>query len=140
MEYVTLCIAVAGLALSIFNSWKAISKDKVKVRVSPVWMTPLSHHPSFVGTRVVNSGHVDVTITNASFMFADHSTAYFPDRAVDNGAPLPRRMEPRTAFTVVFPSATGDDLRLRKATAIFADTACGRRFLGRVHVWPRQRP
>jgi hypothetical protein len=138
MQNVTLITAIAGLVfgfvgavLGILNTWRAISRDLVRVRVVPVSLKYEGGTDGF-GIVVTNLSYLPVTITSVGFTVRDGSgvdrLTFLPSDI--GGCQLPERMEPRTSFTAILPVITGNHPKWSFIHKAYAETACGMRFTG----------
>lgn len=122
---VTLALALLGAVLGIINTWQALDKTRVKLRVRPKHAIPfggMDERLTFC-IEVTNLSAFAVTIEEArvSLKGSDNRLAYTNPVLIDDGG-WPRRLEPRTAVTIYghAPSKNGHSLKCAYAT-----TACG---------------
>jgi uncharacterized repeat protein (TIGR01451 family) len=135
MQNITLITAIAGLVfgvlgavLGVINTWRAITHDKLRVRVNPVSRIRADTGEEIgFGIEVTNLSRLPVTIDMVGFDTIDKGI--FLTWADITGCQLPQRMEPRTSFTAILPIRTEHDGWSRIVCA-FAQTACGQRFTG----------
>lgn len=103
VEAITLAIAVLGAALGLINTWHAIDKKRVKLRVRPKHAIPLgAANPGITFCiEITNLSEFSVTIDEAGVFYkgADARGAYTQPILID-GKPWPRRLEPRSSVTV----------------------------------------
>lgn len=125
-EAVTFSLAVLGAVLGVINTWKALDKDRVKLRVVPKYVIPVGrvdHRLTFC-IEVTNLSGFAVTIeeTGVFYKGTDKRGALLPPILID-GQPWPRRLETRTSVTVYAqrPQSNGPH-RLKCA---YARTSCG---------------
>lgn len=128
-ESITLAVAIIGAVLGIVNFWRATDLDRVRLKVIPqlyLFDTGLEG----ICVEVVNLSAFAVTIRQIGFtlpgpqmLIGDMSWSHLNET-------LPKRMEPRTSFTLYFRPGTFEDPRLADARNAFAKTACGLQFTG----------
>jgi len=123
---ITLALAVLGAALGVINTWKALDRDKVKLRVVPKHAIPIGGADPRLTfcIEITNLSGFPVTIDEAGVFYkgTKHRGAYFPPVLCD-GLPWPRRLEARSSVTVYGqPPQPHGQHRLKCA---YARTACG---------------
>ena len=100
---VTLAIAVLGAVLGLINTWQAIDKKRVKIRVRPKHAMPVGATDSRITfcIEITNLSEFAITIDEAGVFFkgTDSRGAYAPPLLID-GKPWPRRLQPRSSVTV----------------------------------------
>ena len=137
MQLSTLIAAMAGLvfgflgaALGVINTCHAISRDRVSVRVIPIWLLGLHGREVEMGIRMINLSYMPVTINHVGFTLR-RKDAHMPIlEGFLEGGSLPKRMEPRTQLTALVGLATFQDPDFAGVQRAYVDTACGRRFTG----------
>lgn len=125
-------MAVIGASLGIMNTYRDKQRDKVKLRVS--YGMGMTGHPSIKS----NAPSLTVSVTNlSSFAVSwDHVTIGLTVKGDKDtltvpevSKQLPKRIEPRTKETVLFPNFISEipDILplLEKATHLTVSTACG---------------
>jgi hypothetical protein len=135
MENITLITAIAGLVfgllraiLGVMNTWKAFDRDRIRLRVKPVFFIRTDGVVQMGGYRLVitNLSFFPITVKQVGFITKDPNVLSSFFRPID--CTLPQRMEARSAFTASIPEPDGESfLGIRAA---YADTACGKRFTG----------
>lgn len=136
MQNITLITAIAGLVfgllgavLGVINTWRAFDRDRVRVKVVPVFVFN-ERNDQWLGVELTNLSYFPVTITSVGFLKA-RSDDYMPFLAPElQGCRLPERMEARTRFTAFIPMAACQHPNFATINRGYADTACGRRFTG----------
>ena len=136
-QTITLATAILGAAagltgavLGVLNTWRNISRGKVKLKVRPTWVIPL---PPNTGSefayqvQVTNLSEFPVTIVDVGFNLRGPSkkkATLAPVQGLEPQGPLPLRLEPRTSYSKVF-----DPKELSKIESIlrsaYARTECG---------------
>lgn len=128
-EAITLGIALLGAALGLINLWRAIDRDRVRVRV-----TPLSYintgGTSGVCLEVVNVGFTSVTLSSIGFDLRGGEQLVPLSPTFSGGEKLPHRLEPREAVTAYLPPGMEKDSRFARVKCAYAKTACGIKFRG----------
>ena len=128
-EGVTLGIAITGAALGILNTWRAFDRDRVRLRVTPVWVFYESGAEG-IAIEVTNLSFFPITITHLGFI-VHGGKEHMPLLNSDiKGCQLPERMEARTCFTARLPIGAAKDPNFKRVRCAYADTACGRKFTG----------
>lgn len=129
VEAITLGIALLGAVLGIINTWYALSKDRVRLKVTPAWaFADFGESKQSISIEVLNLGMIPVTVAEVGFRLAGAGNERLvqPDARLTQGGTLPYRLDPRTALTVVFwPTFLAEDKFSEVATA-YARTQCGR--------------
>lgn len=125
-QAITLAIAVLGAALGLINTWHAIDKKRVKIRVRPKHAIPVgAADPRFTFCiEITNLSEFAITIDEAGVFYkgTDSRGAYTQPIIID-GKPWPRRLEPRSSVTVYGePPQPKPDHALKCA---YARTECG---------------
>jgi hypothetical protein len=135
-DAVTLAIACVGAVLGIVNTWKALDKDRPKLRVVPkqaflVGPAAQLDPRTRLCIEVTNLSTFPLTVTEVGVLFnGTASRGALINHTLSNGSTLPQRLEPRTSVTVyAHPNAlAGNPHRVRCA---YASTDCGLRFTGK---------
>jgi hypothetical protein len=131
-QAVTLAIAVLGAVLGIINTWQSIDQNRVKLRVS----VRLGYF--FVGTHrtadpqpqvaieIMNRSPFALTIAQVGFQMrgSDNLLALI-DPILPDGGKMPRRMEPRSAFTAYFSPEASQNLPSQSVSRAYANTDSG---------------
>ena len=133
-DILTTTMAAVGAVLGIFNAWRAWSSDRIRVRVSISNVIAFPGGERAIGIEVVNLSSFPLTITNLGFERLDSSSHLQITSPIFTGADqrLPFRLESRTAFTVLQPSAAGEiPIELKNVGRAYVSTACGHRALSK---------
>jgi hypothetical protein len=121
-ESITFGFALLGAVLGVMNTWNAINRTRVRLRVSPSYLIAMPNGDPFFGIEVVNLSSFPVTIAEAGFFLPGRQRSVIVEPLW--GVTLPRRLESREAVTIAFhpgEMAARKD-RIGKA---FCKTACG---------------
>lgn len=126
VQAITLAIAVLGAVLGLVNTWQALDKSRVKLRVRPKHAIPVgAADPRLTFCiEVTNLSAFALTIeeTGVFYRGTEKRGAYTQPVLID-GKEWPRRLEPRSSVTVYGQppfSSGGHPLRCAYAT-----TECG---------------
>lgn len=126
IEGVTLSIAVLGAVLGLINTWHALDRSRVKLRVRPKHAIPVgAADPRLTFCiEITNLSTFAVTIeeTGVFYKGTDSRGAYGQPVLLDGGD-WPRRLEPRSSVTVYGEPPTSNPGHALKCA--YAGTACG---------------
>lgn len=129
-DAITLAIAVIGAVLGIYNAWRAVSKDRIRLVVRPSnWVAP--GRGDGIVIEVVNMGFVAVTISQVALRMKrpkDKIFLFLPGYLT--GQKLPHRLEPRTSISIHVSPEISRDPQIANVRDAFAKTACGCTFYG----------
>lgn len=125
---ITLAVAVLGAVLGLINTCHALSRSRLKLRVTPANAIPIgSANPRInFSIEVTNLSEFAVTIREVGFSFyGTESRAVIRSPILLDGRPWPRRLEPRTSVRVfaVVPPKNENASAIRCA---YARTECDR--------------
>lgn len=125
----TLGLGITGSVLGIMNTWLAINRDRVRVRVKPVHIVDGADRRKF-GIEVLNLSGAKIYIVDVGFS----PSRFLPDRfrraSYAQGMNGVRCLESRESFTFIFDRDVDlvcTDFHIRAA---YARTSCGRTFIG----------
>ena len=128
---ITLAIAVLGAALGVLNFIRAVSRDKVQIKIKPSCyvMAPPGMEPiQGMAVDVINLGFIPVTISNAYVQMKDKSLMADTKITTNLGkGKIPVRLEARESTTFYFSPELNRDKRLLDAKCILVKTACGKK-------------
>ncbi len=103
VQAMTLAIALLGAVLGVINTWHAIDKSRVKLRVRPKQAIPVgAADPDLTFCiEITNLSAFAVTVyeTGVFYKGTDRRGAYVQPILID-GKGWPRRLEPRSSVTV----------------------------------------
>lgn len=126
IQAITLSIAVLGAVLGVINTWHAIDKKRVKIRVRPKHAIPVGGIDPCITfcIEITNLSEFAVTIEEAGVFYkgTDSRGAYTPPLLID-GKSWPRRLESRSSVTVY-----GQPPKPKQGHALkcaYARTECG---------------
>jgi hypothetical protein len=130
---ITLSIAVLGAALGIINTWKSIDRDRLKLKVIPkhaIHIGDIIDQQIRFCIDIINLSTFPVTITEVGVLFhnTDERGVIINPIIIDGGS-FPRRLEPRTSFTVYSPYELQNEHGY-KVKCAYATTDCGKRIRG----------
>lgn len=126
LESITLAIAIFGLVLGLINTWHALDRTRVKLRVRPNHVIPVgAMDPQLTFCiEVVNLSSFAVTIEEAGVFYkgTNSRAAYSNPVLLDSGA-WPRRLESRESVTIYGQPPKPHQGHTLKCA--YARTACG---------------
>lgn len=133
-DAVTLVIASVGAVLGVLNTWRAFDRDRPKLRVRPKQAIPVGAVPD-PRTRlcldITNLSNFPLTVSEVGVLYrGTKARGAVPSPVVFDGGSFPRRLEPRTSFTVYFHPDAFAHIPHR-ARCAYATTDCGLTFKGR---------
>ena len=143
LETVGFGLGLLGAVLGVINTWRALDRDRVKLRVTahPVFNSP-GHHTAIV---VVNLSSFPVQIKTVGFTVKHNRGKWFyfpPTFAEPADGKLPHFLESRAALTVFVPDSVEDNPVWPRISRPLATTVCGHlavgaRFSVRDHHQPK---
>lgn len=126
LQAITLAIAFVGAVLGIINTWHAIDKSRVKLKVRPAHAIPYGSASSRIefAIEVTNLSAFPVTIRDVGVfvMGRKHRIAYGGADGLMNDGLWPKRLEPRSSVTVYGGNPAKQSSNINCAYAI---TECG---------------
>lgn len=126
VQAVTLAIALVGAVLGIVNTWHALDKSLVKLRVRPAHAIPVGAVNSSLDfcIEVTNLSSFAVTVDDVGVFFrGTASRASFVRPILADGGPWPRRLEPRSSVTIY--GRRPESPPGHRITRAYARTQCG---------------
>jgi len=158
---ITLAIAVIGAVLGVINTWQAITRDRIRLRVTPKIYLGGEGDMVFTGSvfpsrdssvgilnpelesrehdfcfEIVNVGFVPVVVAEVGFLMRRTTErASITDRKLLDGGAWPRRLEAREAVTVLIPPHPDSRLMYANFKCAYVTTACGLTFKGTSKVF-----
>ncbi len=129
VDGITLSIAVLGAVLGILNTWRAIDRDRVKLKVIPKQAIPVGNMPDQrvrLCIDVTNFSTFPLTITEVGVLYkgTDKRGAVVNPIIIDGGG-FPRKLEPRTSFTAYMHPEALLRSNGHKVKCVYAKTDCG---------------
>ena len=131
LPHVTLAIAVLGAVLGVLTTWRTFNNDRVRVRVRPTTVYFPHAGQWALGVEVVNLSAFAITVDSVGFTMRGtdrHLQLMRP--MLSSGDSLPKRLEPRTAFTAFAAFGTEEEEDFAFADQAYVGTACGERVTG----------
>ena len=130
---ITLAIAILGAVLGILNTAYNISRDRIILQVKPIWIILPPTGEKRLGIEVINLGFHPVTVSEVGFALSggDDARMVFIDPIIPDAGPFPRRLEPRSAFSLFYDSLVWDQEEFKRAKWGYAKTDCGKVFKGK---------
>jgi hypothetical protein len=127
---ITLAIALVGAVLGLINTWQNFDRDRVKLRVSVnlaylITTQGVSSTPQ-IAIEVINRSQFPLTISQLGLEQSGTKNvlALISPIMIDGGR-LPRRIEPRDAFTAYFSAEATHQVIHSTARRGYAKTASG---------------
>ena len=123
---------VSGAILGIINTWHQLSKNKVRLKVTPSHAIPvgsLANYNINFGIEVVNLSDFPVTISDVGFLLQNKQRATLSTvDSFEQPQNLPVRLEPRTTYNNYF---NINQARLPKEVeCAYVTTQCGKLITG----------
>lgn len=128
---ITFAIAVLGAILGLINTWHAIDKTRVKLRVTPKHAIPVGGMDEKLTfcIEVVNLSSFAVTIDDVGvFLKGTKDRIVYTSPLTFDGGSWPRRLESRSSVTVYGerPKSKGQ----HRPKCAYARTSCGETHMG----------
>jgi len=126
-EIVTFAIAVLGAVLGIINTWVGLSKERVKIKVTPKHAIPIGGAPSHLEfcIEVVNLSAFPITVSEIGVFYqGTDNRSVIPNPVTSDNGPFPRRLEPRSSVTL-YSARPKSAVNGNKMKCAFAKTDCG---------------
>ena len=135
-DALTLSVASVGAVLGVINTWKALDKDRPKMKITPkqaLIVGPFANNnqrPSLC-IEVLNLSTFALTITEVGVLFRDSDhRGVILQPTLNDGSSLPVVLEPRRALSAYAdPSALDRDPH--RIQCVYAKTDCGLTFKGK---------
>ncbi len=126
-ESITFAIAVLGATLGVVNTWVGLSKEKVKLVVTPKHAIPVGGAPEHLTfcIEVVNLSAFPVTVSEVGIYYSGtDKRSVIPNPVTSDGGPFPRRLEPRSGVSL-YSERPRSVIDGNKMKCVFAKTDCG---------------
>jgi hypothetical protein len=128
VQGITLAVALVGAVLGVINTWHHLSKDAVRLKILPAHALPVGHGGAGEWTLsigVINLSAFSVTVDEVGLELVTKERLINTPTTTTNHGPLPVRLEPREALTVLCFPALKIDPRLAAVRAAYARCQCG---------------
>ena len=126
-------LAAVGAVLGVMNTWKALDRDRPKLRVLPrlaFTVGPYADGKTYVCFDVTNLSQFALTITEVGFLYWwSRNRAVIFEPTLGDGGSFPRELKPRTSLTAYAAEQSLSGLSGRVRCA-YAKTDCGLIFKG----------
>lgn len=126
IQGITLSIAVLGSVLGIINTWYALDRSRVKLKVLPAHAIPVGGvDPRLTFcVEVTNLSAFAVTVYDVGVLYqgTDKRGSLFQPLTIDGGT-WPRRLEPRSSVTVY--GQRPESSPGQRIKCAYAKTQCG---------------
>lgn len=126
-ETVTFAIAVLGAVLGVINTWVGLSKERVKLIVTPKHAIPVGGAPEELEfcIEVVNLSAFPITISEIGILYrGTKKRSIILHPVTSDGGPFPRRLEPRSGVSL-YSKRPPLVVEGNKMKCVFAKTDCG---------------
>ncbi len=125
IQLITFSLAVLGAVLGVLNTWRSIDKDRVKLKVIPKQAIPVGGADERLTfcVEVINLSSIPVTVSDVGVLYrgTDRRGCMTVIPVMSPDGPFPRRLEPRSAFTVY----SQEPENRRHLKCAYAKTECG---------------
>jgi hypothetical protein len=134
-EWVTLSVALAGLALGILNAVRDYMRHNVRLRVIPKIQYPvgpvdLDRRPR-IGFDIINDSNFPVTVHEVGFLNRGTKVRSAMHKPVTpHGEPWPSRLEGLSSITVNSTAEYLEHPSFRQARCAYVTTTTGKTFTG----------
>lgn len=122
---VTFALGTLGSVLGVMNTWRAINKDKVKLKVVPKSVKPIGNADPEINIciEVLNISSFPVTIEETGFVLSGTKMrmAIINPITINNSNP-PFKLDPRSSITVY---GKLYDSKICDIKSAYARTSCG---------------
>ncbi len=128
---ISFSLAVLGSVLGILNTWRAMNKDKVKLKVLPKRAYPVGIASPMINfsIEVINLSSFPVTVNETGFLLKNTTNrAVIIDPITTDRTKPPFRLEPRASITTY---VMLDDNIIHSLKVAYAKTACGYEIKGK---------
>lgn len=126
---VTLAIALLGAVLGLINTWQNIDRDRVKLRVAvnlAYLVTGQGVSRPQIAIEVINRSQFPLTISQLGLeQSGSKNVLALVNPIMVDGGTLPRRIEPRSAFTAYFSAEGTQQVIVSNVSRGYAKTASG---------------
>jgi hypothetical protein len=134
-NHITLFLAVVGSALGVINLWHQLKKDKLRVKVIPIFVVSYTAQNKIkqLGVEVINRSNYAVTIHEVGFFTRNvkrDGRMVIVSPITADGKPWPRRLEPRESVTACPNNNIFNEKDFKQIKKAYARTACGYTFYG----------
>jgi hypothetical protein len=121
-------IAILGAILGILNTWQAMRRDRLRLRVRPLNTVRMDAEGMGFAIEVTNLSMFAVTVEEVGFSLgspaAKGTRGVVPNPQIIDGGGWPRRLESRSSVTLYFDRPPDPQFR-RSIRRAYAKTACG---------------
>ncbi len=126
-ELVTFAIALLGAVLGVINTWVGLSKERVKLVVTPKHAIPVGGAPDHLEfcIEVVNLSAFPVTVSEIGVFYrGTDRRSVIPNPVTSDGGPFPRRLAPRSAVSL-YSERPRSSVGGKEMKCVFVKTDCG---------------
>ena len=127
IQYITFAIAVLGAVLGVINTWHAIDRTRIKLKVVPAHAIPVGGSNPKISfcVEVTNLSAFAVTVYEVGMFYnGTDRRSSIPNPILADGGPWPRRLEPRSSITV-YSERPRSEINGKRMKCAYAKTQCG---------------
>ncbi|HBP88242.1 MAG TPA: hypothetical protein PKK23_19395 [Nitrospirales bacterium] len=127
-QAVTMSIALVGAVLGIINTWFSFDRERLKLKVVPVYAQPIGAMDPRInfGINITNMSAFPITVSEVGVLYdgrTERGAITLP--IVIDGGKFPRRLEPRSSFSVYADITTQAPKLFSLVRCAYAKTDCG---------------
>jgi hypothetical protein len=129
-DIITIGAASVGAVLGVMNTINAMSQQRMRVRVTPAFITTPQSEPLGFSIEVINLSAFPVTVAEVGFTVGGNRRVPVQSPRFLNGETFPCRLQPREAVSAMFGPTNFPIMRGLTISDAYARTACGRTIYG----------
>jgi hypothetical protein len=101
-DIMTIGAASVGAVLGVMNTWNAMNQRRVRLRVTPVFVTTTEGDPLGAAIEVINLSTFPLTVAEVGFSAGGDRRVPVQAPQFSDNKSLPRRVESREAISAMF--------------------------------------
>ncbi|MGR9168610.1 hypothetical protein [Rhizobium sp. KDH_Rht_773_N] len=129
-DMVTMGLGTIGAVLGVMNTWSAMSQRRVRLRVTPAFLSGPGGEPLGFSIEAINLSSFSLTLCEIGFRTGVNQRMVISSYRTTDGQSLPRRLEPRAAVTFMFALTDFPPASNYRIGPAYVRTACGRIITG----------